>query len=76
MPTIRRTTPATSSTATGLTIPADALRQLGWTARTPLEVQCHLAWTSTPEGHVARCLTFTLTAVLSPGRRRPARKAA
>ncbi len=45
-----------------LTIPADVMRQLGWSFATPIDVQCRLAWTDAPSGAVCRCLVFTLTA--------------
>lgn len=70
MPTTRRTAPGT------LTIPADIMRQLGWSASTPLDVQCHVAWAENTHGQLARCLTFTLTAAVgriprAPRGRRP-----
>lgn len=70
MPTTTR--PASA----GLTIPTDIMKRLRWSARTPLDVQCAVAWTDTPDGHVAQCLTFTITAVRTPSARRPTRKAA
>ena len=73
MPT-RRLRPSPSST--GLTIPADLMQLLRWSSRTPLDVQCQVAWTDTPDGHVARCLTFTITAAVPSGSRRPLRKVA
>ncbi len=46
-----------------LTIPADVMRQLGWSFATPIDVQCRIAWTDAPDdGRVCRCLVFTLTA--------------
>ncbi len=69
MPTTRRPAPGT------LTIPADIMRQLGWSASTPIDVQCHVAWTENTYGQLARCLTFTLTTAVgrvpcAPRRRR------
>ncbi len=69
MSTSRRSAPGT------LTIPADIMRQLGWSASTPLDVQCHVAWMENTHGQLARCLTFTLTTAIgripsAPRRRR------
>lgn len=64
------------SASANLTIPADVMRDLGWTDATPLNVNCRLAWTDTPDGRVAQCLTVTICAARESGRRRPTRKVA